>query len=155
MSGAALAGLSSFQYTNCLVAAVFLTLFGLTVCRPLFKKQLDHYRTMLNLLALVLAQVPFIYSHFSPSYDYSQESDLVFLLPTLLAVLMALNVFGNLAFFVYSAVRRIREGLLAKETVEEKEAAKPENFDHLYTSSLINPLQYAHNPKFINSFIDQ
>lgn len=121
---ASFAGLSSFQYINCALAGICLALFCIITLKPLFKKQFDHYRTQLNLLTIAFAQIPFIYSRFNPSFEYAQESDLSLLLPVLLAFLMALNVLGNLAFFVYLAIKRIREGLVIKQMAEEKEAEK-------------------------------
>lgn len=112
--GAAFAGLASFQYTGCAVAALCLLLFCLITLKPLFRKQFDHYRTQLNLLTIAFAQVPFAYSRFNPSFEYSSESDLALLMPALLAMLLCLNLFGNLTFFVYLAVKRIKEGLLTQ-----------------------------------------
>lgn len=151
--GAAFAGLASFQYTGCAVAGLCLLLFCLITLRPLFRKQLDHYRTQLNLLTLAFVQVPFVYSRFNPAFEYSSESDLALLLPALLAVLLCLNLCGNLAFFAYLAVKRIKEGLATEQMADQQEAAKGK-FEDLYKSSLINPIRYLEKPRFINSFIE-
>ena len=135
------------------MAGLCLALFCLATLRPLFRKQLDHYRTQLNLLTVAFAQAPFLYSRLRPSFEYSSESDLALLLPALLGLLLALNLFGNLAFFVYLAIKRVREGLAAEQMAEEQPAAKGK-LEDLYKSSLINPHRYLAKPRFINSFIE-
>lgn len=69
--GAILCAFGHFSLINCVAGGIPFIMFVITLFKPLFKKQFDHYRTQLNLLTLTLIQVPFLYANLSQSLDYS------------------------------------------------------------------------------------
>jgi hypothetical protein len=109
--GALLCAYGTYPLINCAAAALPFTLFLIALLKPVFKKQLDHYRTLLNLLTLTFLQVPFLYANFSPNLDYASESDLSVMMPLFLAVLLFINFLANLTWFVYLLVKRVREAI--------------------------------------------
>jgi uncharacterized membrane protein len=107
--GVIISAFYSFKLINLVISGIALIFYVITLFTSIYKKQIDHYRTQLNLLTLVLIQIPFFYSNIHSGYEYKEESDLVILLPSLLAVLLAINFLVNISFFVYLFVKKIRE----------------------------------------------
>jgi hypothetical protein len=119
--GGGLCAFCKFSLINCVAAGIPFALFLIVLFKPIFKKQLDHYRTQLNLLTLTLIQIPFFYANAYPALEYSSESDLSVMMPLLLGLLLFLNFLINLCFFVYVAVKKWREAMLLREKLRAKD----------------------------------
>jgi hypothetical protein len=102
------------MYINCFVGGICILLYFITLCKSFFKKQIDHYRTQINLLTIALTQLPFFYANLNTNLDYSSESDLAIMMPLLLAIVLLLNFLVNFSCFVYLAFKKWREMLLLR-----------------------------------------
>jgi hypothetical protein len=115
--GTILCAFGKFRLINCIAGGIPLIMFAITLFKPLFQKQFDHYRTQLNLLSLTLIQIPFLHANLSQNLDYSSESDLNVAMPLFLGLILFLNLFGNVCFFVYAGVKRVRSAAMEREKV--------------------------------------
>ena len=58
----------SFPYISLAVLVFTLLLYVLTLLKPIFRKNIDKYRTQLNLLTVAMLQIPGIYLNIETSF---------------------------------------------------------------------------------------
>ncbi len=114
-TGALLCALSAFAWVNCAAAVLPLSLYFVTVARPLFRKQMDRVRTQLNLLTMVLLQAPFLYVNLRDGEAFYGTNDAVLLVPVTVAVLLFVNFAVNLSFVVYEIIKKVRDSINERE----------------------------------------
>ena len=120
-TGALLYGLRSFPLVNCIAAVLPLLMYFTTLAKPIFRKQMDRSRTQLNLLTIVLLQVPSLYVNLRDGQAYSSNSDAVLLVPMTVGILLLINFLVNFAFIVYEIIKKVREAMNERE---KREAGK-------------------------------
>ena len=59
----------SFAYISFVVCTIALCLYVLTLMMPIFRKNIDRYRTQLNLLTLAVLQIPGMYMNIKTGYE--------------------------------------------------------------------------------------
>jgi hypothetical protein len=95
-------------FINIPLMGVCFVLYCVTVVTPIFRKQIDRFRTQLNLLTIAFAQVPYLYSNVHSGYEYGDDSDLILMAPVAIGLLLFLNFIANLSYFTYEVFKKIR-----------------------------------------------
>ena len=108
LASAAVLCLSPPSIANGLACALSLLFFVATLSRPLFRKPADKYRTQLNLLSIVLLQLPFVLAHWQGGSNASSNDDMVLAAPLAVGLVLSLNFAGNLAFLIYELYKKVR-----------------------------------------------
>ena len=108
LATAAVLCLSPPAVANCLACALPLAFFVATLARPLFRKPADKYRSQLNLLSIVLAQLPCVLALRLPS-NATDDEDLALMAPLFTALVLLINFTANCAFLAYEVYKIIRE----------------------------------------------
>jgi hypothetical protein len=91
----------TFTLINCLVIVLPFLLYAITLVQPIFCKQIDKYRTQMNLITIILMQIPFMYVNYSDGETYSSNDDLSIMAPAFIGLLLLINLIANFSFFVY------------------------------------------------------
>jgi len=82
---------------------MLLTLILMVLCklRPIFKRPFDKYRVQFNLMAIFFIQAVYLWFNLWNRYNFKSDSDIEILMPLTISLILALNLFINLVYFVY------------------------------------------------------
>ena len=97
------------SFVNCIVCVLPLLLFLITIKQRLFRKPSDKFRTQLNLLSIIIGQIPFIYVNIQEGSNSSNNDDNILMIPLLIGLVLFINFVGNLSFLLYEIYKKIRE----------------------------------------------
>ena len=101
----------SFVFINFAVGAFVLLLYVLTLVKPIFRKNIDKYRTQLNLLSVLLLQIPGMYMNMriNAGFHYKSTEDMSLLLPLLTMLVISLNFMVNGIYICYEWYKSLKK----------------------------------------------
>ena len=101
----------SFVFINFAVAAFVVLLYVLTLVKPIYRKNIDKYRTQLNLLSVLLLQIPGMYMNMriNAGFLYKSKEDMSLLLPLLTMSVISLNFMVNSIYIFYEWYKSLQK----------------------------------------------
>ena len=107
LAGALSLYLYDFDYAPALVMGYALIFAVTLVCKQIVKKPMDRIRMQVNLITIIIIQIPFQLIKLHPRYDYSSATNFYLMLPIATVLSLCLNFFINMLFQIYLLVKTI------------------------------------------------
>lgn len=95
------------KFSTLIVITYACLLFFALWLKPIYQKVRDRVRVQINLLVLIIAQVPFLMAQINPDYSYSSPTNMQLMLPIFGPIFLSINFLVNLSIFIYQCVRKL------------------------------------------------
>ena len=72
-----------------------------------FKKSRDKIRVQVNLVTILLVNIPYLIVQLSPDYSYDSSTNLSLMIVIAVPIFLSINLLLNASFFIYLLVKKI------------------------------------------------
>ena len=99
-----------------LVMGYAFALYVFLFVKAIFKKVRDKARIMINLVTIILVNIPYLVVQLNPDYSYHSSTNVELMMMVMVPLFLLVNLIINATFFIYLLVKRI----CACRSVEKK-----------------------------------